>query len=75
MAFINWQVCISNKTTGVGASPCIGHAILVFDSLIRMTMITVACDAVREEAENTAEAAARLLRRTVDQDALREVRG
>lgn len=68
------QVCISSKTSGIGASPCTGHAALVFDSLIRMTLMTVACDAVKEEADGTAEAAARLLRRTVDHDALREVK-
>ncbi|XP_059477055.1 putative gustatory receptor 28b [Neocloeon triangulifer] len=67
------QVCISSKNSGNGASPCVGYALLVLDSLVRMTLITVACDAVREEAENTAEAAARLLRKTVDQDALREL--
>jgi 7tm Chemosensory receptor len=68
------QVCISSKSGAVGASPCIGHAALVFDSLIRMTLLTVACDAVKEEADGTAEAAARLLRRTADHDALREVK-
>ncbi|XP_065341833.1 gustatory receptor for sugar taste 43a-like isoform X1 [Cloeon dipterum] len=67
------QVCISSKSVGTGVSPCLGHALLVLDSLVRMTLVTVACDAVREEADNTAEAAARLLRGTVDQDALREL--
>ncbi|CAB3362185.1 Hypothetical predicted protein [Cloeon dipterum] len=67
------QVCISSKSVGTGVSPCLGHALLVLDSLVRMTLVTVACDAVKEEADNTAEAAARLLRGTVDQDALREL--